>query len=240
MSVSHKKKKVEAKFDQRFLEEMKSEMNIELAGVVSIGASTPKEFKKKISTLLPEAKSVVVMGKEIYREVVALLKPSKEVGDAEGGDLFGPHSAYLDGQLNNALYNLANFLRNEGYRSLPLPAAGCPTDMRSLTAVFSYKHAAQLAGLGTMGKNSLLITPEYGPRVRLACLLTEAAVEASPMSSKEYCAHCNKCIQACPAQALLPPEGAEVYNMNKFACRAYRQTGLTCGVCIKVCDEARE
>jgi epoxyqueuosine reductase len=239
MNASRKKKKPMAEFDQRFWDKWKNEMDIELAGVVSVGASTPKEFKEKVSTLLPGTKSVIVMGKEIYKEVVALLEPSKEVGEAAGGDLFGPHSGYLDGQMNNALYKLANLLRNEGYRSLPLPAGGCPTDMRSLSAVFSYKHAAQLAGLGTLGRNSLLITPDYGPRVRLACLLTEAAFEASPISNKEHCTHCNKCIQACPAQSLLPPEGAEVYNMNKFACRAYRQTGLTCGVCIKACDEAR-
>jgi len=240
MNASRKKKKVTAKFDHGFLETMKREMNIELAGAVSLGGSTPKEFKNKVSMLLPGTKSAIVMGKEIYKEVVALLEPSKGVGEAAGGDLLGPHYGYLDGQLNNALHKLADFLRNEGYGSLPLPAGGCPTDMRSLSAAFSYKHAAQLAGLGTMGRSSLLITPEYGPRVRLACLLTEAAFEASPMSSKACCTHCNKCIRACPAQSLQPPEGAEAYRMNKFACRAYRQAGLTCGVCMKVCSEARK
>ena len=40
---------------------------------------------------MPNAKSVVVLGKEIYKEVVLLLKPSKEAGEAESGELVGVH-----------------------------------------------------------------------------------------------------------------------------------------------------
>jgi hypothetical protein len=35
------------------------------------------------------------------------------------------------------------------------------------------------------------------------------------------------------------PEGEAPYSMNELACRAYRQTGLNCGVCLKACDEVR-
>ena len=173
----------------------------------------------------------------MYKEVISLLKPSKEVGEAEFGELLGPHGEYLNGRLTKAAYDLAVLFRKEGYRTLPLPAVGGPTDQRSLTAIFSYKHAAELAGLGTIGKHSLLITPEFGPRVRLACLLTEAPLESSPIPKKEHCINCSACIEACPAQALEMPKGSQAYSINKFACRTYRQAGLTCGVCIKACDE---
>ena len=225
-----------AKLDQRFMQEMKIKLDVELLGVVSIEESTPKELKDPAIRLLPGVKSVVTVGKEIDKEVVALLTPSKEVGEAEAGELMVPLGDYLSGQLNRAIYGLAGLFRKDGYRSLPLPAKGCPTDQRTLTALLSYKHVAELAGLGTIGRHSLLITPDFGPRVRLACLLTEAPLEASPAVKKDFCTNCDACIQVCPAQALHVPKQGEAYSMNKFACRAYRQTGVTCSVCMKACD----
>lgn len=225
------------KFDQHFIQEMKSKLDVELIGVASVETSTSKELKDRATSLLPGVKSVIVVGKEIYKEVVALLEPSKGAGEAERGELLGPHTDYLNGRLTKAVYDLADLFRKEGYRSLPLPAAGCPTDQRSLIPLFSYKHAAQLSGLGTIGRHSLLITPQYGPRVRLACLLTEIPLEASPLVQKDYCIDCDACIRKCPAQALEVPMQGEAYSMNKFACRTYRQAGLTCSVCMKVCDK---
>ena len=227
-------------FGKEVLQGMKDKLDVELLGVVSIESATPKELRDRAIRLLPGVKSVVVVGKEIYREVVSLLTPSKEAGEAEAGELIGPHSEYLSGQLNKAIYGFANFFKKDGYQSLPLPAKGCPTDQRTLTALLSYKHVAQLAGLGTIGRNSLLITPEYGPRVRLACLLTEAPLESfsfSPPAGKQVCLQCDACIQACPVQALHVPREGEAYSMNPFACRTYRQAGITCSVCMKVCDE---
>ena len=226
-----------SKFGQHFIQEMKSKLGVELIGVISIETSTSKELKDRATSLLPGAKSVMVVGKEIYKEVVALLEPFKGAGEAERGELLGPHSDYLNGRLTKAVYDLSELFRKEGYRSLPLPAAGCPVDQRSLNALFSYKHAAQLSGLGTIGRHSLLITPQYGPRVRLACLLTEIALEPSAMEQKDYCIDCDVCIRECPAKALEVPERGEAYAMNKFACRTYRQAGLTCSVCMRVCDE---
>lgn len=223
-------------FDRHFIQEMKSKLDVELIGVASVEKSTSKELKERATSLLPNAKSVVVLGKEIYKEVVSLLGPSKEAGEAERGELLGVHTDYLNGRLNRAVHELASFFKQEGYRSLPLPAVG-PTDQRFLTSLFSYKHAAQLAGLGTIGHHSLLITPEYGPRVRLACILTEASLEPSQLTNRDYCINCDACIRECPVQALEIPKQGEAYSMNKFACRTYRLAGLTCGVCMKVCDD---
>lgn len=225
------------KIDQNFLEEMRKKLDIDLLGVASVEGSNSQELRKQAISLLPGVKSVVVLGKQVYKEVVTLLGPSKSAGEAEPGELFGPHSDYVNSRLTKAVYDLADIFRKEKYRSLPLPAAGCPTDQRFLKAVFSYKHAAQLAGLGTIGRHSLVITPDFGPRVRLACLLTEAPLEASPSLEKKYCLDCDACIRACPAQALQVPAPDEAYSMNKFACRTYRQAGLTCSVCLKTCNE---
>jgi epoxyqueuosine reductase QueG len=223
-------------FGQEFIQGMKSKLDMDLIGVASVEASGSKELKQRATALLPNAKSVLVLGKEIFKEVVRLLKPCKEAGEAESGELMGVHSDYLNGRLNRGVHELATLFRQKGYPSLPLPAIG-PSDQRFLSALLSYKHAAELAGLGTIGRHSLLITPTFGPRVRLASLLTAACLEPSPVANREYCTNCDACIRVCPVQALQVPKQGEAYSMNKFACRTYRQAGLTCSVCMKACDE---
>ena len=68
---------------QEFVQSMKSKLDVELMGVASIQSSSSVELKERVGALLPKAKSVVVLGKEIYKEVVSLLKPSKETGEAK-------------------------------------------------------------------------------------------------------------------------------------------------------------
>jgi epoxyqueuosine reductase len=235
-SEQAKEKRTVEVFNQTFIREWKNKLDVELMGVASVGEGSPKELREKATALLPSVRSVVVLGKEIYREVVSLLRPGKEAGEAEGGELLAGHTDYLSGRLNRAVHELAGFFRGRGYRTLPLTSV-IPTDQRFLTALFSFKHAAHLAGLGTIGHHSMLITPEFGPRVRLACVLTEASVEPSPAAVEEYCVNCEACIRACPARAIEVPGPGKVYSINGFACRAYRQAGLACGVCLKVCDE---
>ncbi len=224
------------KFDQQSLQELKGKLGVDLMGVASLEKTASTELKERATSLLPGATAVVVLGKEIYKEVVSLLRPSKGAGEAEPGELLKAHSEYLNGRLNRAVHELADFFKKEGYRSLPLPTVS-PVDERFLTSLFSFKHAAQLAGLGTIGHHSLLITPQYGPRVRLACLLTEAGLEASELTNKDYCIQCDACIRECPARAIQAPKQGEVYSLNKFACRMYRLAGLTCSICMKACDE---
>ena len=226
------------KFDRRFWTDFKNKCEIDLVGVAAIGAGTPAKMKEQAAELLPGAKSVLVFGREIFKEVVALLEPSKEAGSAAGGEILGPHSDYLNGRLSKAVYDAAAALRGEGYRVLPLSPAGCPTDQRFLRAMFSYKQAAVLAGLGSIGRHSMVLTAAFGPRVRLACLLTDAPLKPWPAAARaDRCLNCNACIRACPAQAIQAPAPGEAYAMNPFACRTYRQAGLTCGVCMKACAE---
>jgi len=68
----------------------------------------------------------------------------------------------------------------------------------------SQKRMAQLAGLGYMGKNSLIINPEYGPWIRLQSILTDAPLEPSEECTKDLCGDCTRCIDSCPTGALTP------------------------------------
>ena len=64
------------------------------------------------------------------------------------------------------------------------------------------KDAAVLAGLGTIGANNLLVTPQFGPRVRLRALFLDAALSPTGPVKFSPCDGCLKnCIKACPRQA---------------------------------------
>src|SRR5512136_641147 len=106
-----------SKYDERFIEEMKNKLDVELLGAAAIDTSTKPLLREQAQALLPGAKSILVFAKEMYKEIVALLGPSKDVGEADRGDLFGPHGDYLNSRLTKAVYDLAGYFRKEGYKS---------------------------------------------------------------------------------------------------------------------------
>jgi epoxyqueuosine reductase len=63
---------------------------------------------------------------------------------------------------------------------------------------------AQLAGLGCIGKNSLIINPVYGPWVRLRSIVTDAPLVPDEPYTEDLCRDCDLCVKACPVDALTP------------------------------------
>lgn len=140
--------------------------------------------------------------------------------------------------LNTAALRISRILEAEGYVSMPIPASP-PFDPLNLTGVISHRHAAVAAGLGELGWNSLLLTPDSGPRVRLATILTKAELEPDPQySGKPLCDReaCGLvCAKACPLGAIHPEKyvsvriGEKVYRyalIDKWKCRIGSE-GLT-------------
>ena len=68
-------------------------------------------------------------------------------------------------------------------------------------SIVSQKHAAQAAGLGTIGRHSLLITPEFGSMVWLGTVLCEQGFEPDEMK-EPLCNNCNLCVEICPVNAV--------------------------------------
>ena len=133
----------------------------------------------------------------------------------------------------------ADYLRNRGYSA----HAGHP-----LMGPALYPPLAQMAGLGWLGANGMIVTPEHGPRVRLAAIFT--GVENLPFSTQndhrwveEYCAACQICVRKCPVEAIMPePErhqnGQITYVINE-RCFPYFSDYYGCSVCIAVCPFSR-
>lgn len=147
--------------------------------VVSLADWEGTPLVESARRLLPSAQSIVVLGMEVYREVLAHMTYTHVVGEPPLSDIYNAHTAYLDGRLNKAAYDVCKASHREGFQALPLHGKGCPTDPRFRRSVFSHKLAAHAANLGVVGKSSLIITPKFGPRLRMACALTEAKLTST-------------------------------------------------------------
>jgi len=154
--------------------------------------------------------------------------------------------------LDEIAFKAAKMLQNDGFRSLPIPASQI-IDRENWYAAISHKAFARMAGLGWQGKNLLLITPQYGSRVRLVTVLTDAPlIIDGPV--KNHCGKCMMCRDACPVGAIKGVNTANHYKTrhealyfdkcaaklsNEFA-RLPEISAPICGICIKVCPFGRK
>ena len=139
--------------------------------------------------------------------------------------------------LGVASNKIAGYLRKRGYSA----HAGHP-----LMGLALYPPLAQQAGLGWRGLHGLLITPRFGPRVRLAAVFT--SIENLPFGQEkrnehqwieEYCTLCRRCATACPPQAILDlpreQDNGLITCVDTEKCFPYFMDHYGCSICIRVC-----
>lgn len=148
-------------------------------------------------------------------------------------------------QVDNIVQDLSNFLDSYNIEYDVPPVA--QSSEETLVAPFSFKYAAVKAGLGWIGKNGVLITKEFGPRVRLSAILVNYDLPVGTPMFKSLCAEdCFLCVNACPHKAL---RGAQ-WNINTLRnelidyrlCNNKRSLYIknhgrkhACGYCLVVC-----
>jgi epoxyqueuosine reductase QueG len=220
---------------EKAIEDVVDKLQVDAVGIAAVDDWEQTPLGEAARRILPGAQSILVVAMEIFPEVLTHSTPQKLVGEASLRDILAPHLTYLDGRLTKGVYDFCQESRRQGLRAVPLPGGGCPVDPKYLSAVFSFKHAAQAAGLGVIGKSSLLIHPQYGPRVRLACALSEARLAPTKSQPNTVCVDCGLCLEVCPASALDEPSAGAPYSINKFACSAYRGGAGACSECMRVC-----
>jgi epoxyqueuosine reductase QueG len=135
----------------------------------------------KTTEQMKDAKSIIVLGYHASDDVyeVALRK-----GNSAG------FFAYLPMKINQQ--GIIRQLQSKGFEAKV-------ADER-----LPYKQMARLAGFGNYGKNSLIITPKYGPWIRLAAIVTDAEFVYDEPFDRDLCGDCDKCVEACPTGALTP------------------------------------
>lgn len=135
---------------------------------------------------------------------------------------------------------LAVFIRGLGYRALP---SGNDTALSIPLAM--------AAGLGEMGRLGLLMTEEFGPRVRLCKVFTDLPLSYDtyrPFGAKGFCEDCKKCASYCPSQAIpkgeMTTEGHNISNHSgplkwyvdcEKCFQFWAKNRSDCANCIRVC-----
>ncbi len=199
-----------------------ADLNLALDFIANHGETIAAQFPKAVS-----------IGMQINNTIVETHDPN----EPRGKSLYWHHIYdVVSVQLNHLAFDVSRWLTGMGFDTLPVPAS-MPYDLKKLQGVISHKLPAHLSGLGWIGKNCLLLSKEFGPRVRFVTVLTDAPLAADKEYNKK-CGKCTACIDACPVDAFNnvefhPDEDVNV-RFDTAKCSEYR-TNHPCGLCVSTC-----
>ncbi|MCL4401667.1 MAG: hypothetical protein M1436_03245 [Acidobacteria bacterium] len=196
------------------------------ADLAGFGPSSLLEEAPEImrpSRYLPSARSLVSIGLRINEAACDLIARAVR----EGAMPPSYHSyqwftlSIINPKLDELAYLGAKFLEDRGWLAYPVPA-NMPHDIRPTPEYpggpgdLSHKHAAVVCGLGDIGWNNLLITPQFGPRQKLVTIITEAPLRPDSLLNEKVCdpSACGwLCARACPTGAI-PGNGSRKASMR--------------------------
>lgn len=226
-------------FNHAWLNRVKAELGVDLMGVLAVEPNSHPDFIQGVKTFLPKARAAIILMNELASETMNLvMHPAKYAGKLKTGALLAPHVDEVHSELDLANMQLAKLLKREGYRSIALPRR-LPMRAADMKFPLSFCHIAEAAGMGTVGTHTLIITPEFGTRVRLACLLTEAPLPTTKRHDPvDDCTHCLDCVKVCPVGAISSPGPGLRYEVDAARCKFYRDYVDNCGLCQKACSFA--
>lgn len=155
--------------------------------------------------------------------------------------------SYRRGEIVQA--STQEFLRGLGYQGL---------GESSTNALGIAPALGVMSGLGELSRLNRLVTPEFGPMVRVFKILTDLPVATDkPIDAgiMEFCKRCKKCAEACPSESLSFLDeptwetrggwnnpGHKAYFEDSVSCRTYwrEEAGTNCGICFAVCPFAKK
>ncbi len=139
--------------------------------------------------------------------------------------------------LDQLTLSIQQFIHNKGFNAFPIPASQI-VDWEKQTAHLSHKRFAALSGIGWIGRNNLIVTPEYGARIRLATILTDMPLKCDEPIKRD-CGECMECVSVCPANSIKKSKDNFDYmscyeKLKEFRKKRYVDQFI-CGICVRAC-----
>ena len=192
-------------------------LGADMVGIANIERWEGAPVQMDPRQIMPEAKSVVVMGFRVMRG---------SLRGIEEGTLFSNYSSMGYGGITYlympiVVMNLSKYIEDHGYEALPM---GHQSDWRAIDnggelranysrpvaegraapdVMIHMRIAGFLAGLGEIGYSKMFLSPQFGPRNRLGIIITEAELEPDPLyDGPKLCNRCMACVRECPGKAI--------------------------------------
>ncbi|MCX7923539.1 MAG: epoxyqueuosine reductase [Clostridia bacterium] len=215
------------------VKELAISLGADLCGIAPVDrfVDSPKGFHP--TDIYSKCKSVIVFVKKMPSEIIM-------------ADSLVPysHNAFIIyPELDKIGLELSRVLEKKGVSAVPVP---CDTPYEYWDAeishgmgILSMRHAGYLAGLGVLGKNTLLVNKELGNMVYIGAVLADIEFEPDPVITESICPpNCRICLEACPQKAL------DGITANQALCRqgSISKTGrgfdlYKCNSCRKACPK---
>jgi epoxyqueuosine reductase QueG len=223
--------KTELDYVKASLKEYVISLDADVCGVANIDrfGGAPKGFHP--TDIYTECKSVIVFG-------IALPKGLTMV---EPRLIYGHFNYDICKTVDLISFRTAKVIEEKYHGiAVPMPCDGpyeyWDSERKEGRGLISMKHSAVLAGLGNLGKSTLLLNEKYGNLLILGAILTNLDMPSDPLSKSICIENCRLCIDNCPSKAL---NGTTV---NQFNCRTntYNKNSrgydtVDCNRCRTVC-----
>ncbi len=216
------------------IEQLARDMGVDIFGTSDVKDHVPERFSRTP-----------------YALTIGVRLSDSVLDEVENGPtkLYFHHYRTANAYLDRISFACAAKLQSYGLRALAIPASQT-TNEQAIAGDFAHKTAANLAGLGFIGKSALFVSHQYGPRVRLATVLTDlplptGRIQKSNMRqlhSLRACMsvrrdHGPQFCRRMSRESLIDAALCSHYMKEKFA-RVGR--GAVCGICMSVCPYGKK
>ena len=182
-----------------------------IACAAAINAHPPDpKYPQTIERNDPNAKSVVVIAKRVP---VAAYRSKSNI-------IYSYMNRQVIRRVEKTAYAICEALERRGVAGFVPPSSWTVWELKMGTyGPVSFRHLAVEAGLGTLGLEVNLLTPEYGPRVNLEAIIVDAELEADQPMTEQVCIgeSCSRCLYSCPVDAV------RHFGISKKACMTAAQ-----------------